>query len=102
MEIKAKNLKWAERKRLEQIIKARHGQVTVRQAREHVSPTGWRLALNTAAGTLVCAAMGLFFLPLLFVALVVPIAYPVMVLDSRRQWRAILPADRDQELVEIV
>lgn len=102
MEIKAKNLTRTERKELEQIIKAKHGQVTVREAREHVSPTGMRLVMFTVFTTVAFAAVALLFWPVVFLALAAPVLVPLITWEGRKKWQQILPAERDDELVEIV
>lgn len=102
MEVNTQHLKFFERSTLRQLMKAKLGNVTVREAREFCMPTGWGLAFQTVGVTAICLAAGLVFLPFIFVGLLAPVAMPLMAMQSRKRWRQILPADRDDETVVLV
>lgn len=102
MEVNSQYLGFFERNTLRQLLKAKLGNVTVREAREHCSPTGTALVVQTIGVTLLCVAVGLVFLPFIFVALLAPVVVPLQAMQSRKRWQKILPADRDDETVVLV
>lgn len=100
MKINTQHLNFFERVTLRQIVRANYG-CTVRQAREHCSPSGACLVVQTIGATLMAAAAGLLLWPFLLLAAVMPVAVPVMAMSRRKRWMRILPTDRDNELVEL-
>lgn len=101
MKIDSSHLKFGERATLRQLIKAKAGQVTVREAREHCSPTGTALVVQTVGVTMLAVAISLVFLPALALALAAPFAVPYLARVKRARWLRILPREHDAELVEL-
>ena len=101
MIVNTQHLKFWERVHLRQIVRAQYG-CTVRQAREHCSPTGWALLWTTVGATLLALSAGLIFTPIfLLLALTIPVGMPLKARMDRARWLAILPPERDDEVVEL-
>lgn len=102
MEIKAQNLHFGERVTLRQLMKAKAGDVTVREAREHCAPTGWAFIVQIVGVTLLSLGLGFVFLPFLLVAIAAPVVMILRQRGIRRRWLKILPPERDSEPLTLI
>lgn len=101
MNIDGNHLKLSERMTLRQLMRAKAGEVTVREAREHLAPTGWAFVVQVVGMTVLALSASAFFLPFLVVAIAIPV---VMLLRQRatlQRWARLLPAERDAEIVTL-
>lgn len=100
-QLKASLLSLPECMTVKSMLRMKAGELTVRQAREELSPR-MGYACATAAGMfLFFVALGALFVPLIFLA---PLGalYPFMVLLDRKRWLKLLPPERDADLVDLV
>lgn len=101
MIIDGNNLTMGERMTLRQIMRAKAGEVTVKEAREHCAPTGTAFVVQVVAVTILALGMGAIFLPFLLVGLAAPVIMPLRQRSKRRRWAILLPEDRDGEKVSL-
>lgn len=102
MEIDTRILYFGERTSLRQIIKAKAGAVTVREAREFCAPTGWSFIVQVVAVTIISFGLGALFLPFLLVGFLAPFIMILRQRTKQKRWLLLLPADRDNEQLSMI
>lgn len=97
MQINPNNLSMGERIRVRQLLRAKAGAVTVREAREWMAPTGAAFVVQIVGMTVLALGMGLVFLPFLLVALIIPVWLPLRQRAAQKRWLTLLPREQDAE-----
>lgn len=102
-QIKAELLTFGERRTLKTMIRAKVGRLTVREARELMSPNGSRMWIQAIFGATLFSGLGMIFSVFLIVlAPLVLLAVPCKIFLDRGRWLTLLPPDRDEDLLEVV
>lgn len=101
MIIDGNNLSMGERAGVRQLLRAKAGQVTVREAREHFAPSGRAFVVQVVGMTLLALGASALFLPFLVVALAIPVVMPLRKRATAKRWATLLPIERDAETISL-
>jgi hypothetical protein len=102
-QIKAGLLKFTERSTLKSLIRAKAGQLTVREAREFMSQKGLQLWVTAIGCAILTAFIGLVLSAwLILFAPVMLVGVPYQAMLNRKRWLTLLPPERDADFVEVL
>lgn len=102
-QIQASLLTFGERRTLKSIIRAKVGQLTVREAREFMNPTGLQLWVTAIGCALLTAFIGVVLsVWLILFAPVMLVGAPYQAMLNRKRWLTLLPPERDADFVEVL